>query len=184
MKRWLLLLIASPAHAGPTATFYLDTNVAGDVDPTRGGAGASVGYYRGGFGVELDVAFQGHFFDDDKLMGTVPEGVDLNTRAITAIASVVVPVPIPNAPIWLPYASGGIGVVRGIFDANGADELSHAQNDLSASLAIGIKHRLTELVGLQVEGRYFRVFADDQATVNRDYDIWRISVGVTFGFPR
>jgi hypothetical protein len=54
-------------------------------------------------------------------------------------------------------------------------ELSRAQTDLALGVGFGIKHRLNELVGLQVEGRYFRVLVDNDSTtagVVRDYDIW------------
>ena len=154
----LLLALAAPAHAEPMATVYLDNNVA---------------------------AYQFHFFDDADL-DLVPDGVDLNTRAITAMANVVVPFPIPRAPIWLPYASAGLGAVHAMFDAEGAQRLDRSQTNLAFNAGIGMKHRLTELVGLQLEGRYFRVLVDDESTTAgffQDYNVWRVSVGVTFGFP-
>jgi opacity protein-like surface antigen len=183
----LLAMIAAPAQAEPTATLYLDGNVGGDVETDRGGAGLALGYYyRGRIGLELDVAYQFHFFKDEDVADLVPERVDLNTRAITAMANVVAPIPIPRAPIWLPYGSAGLGAVHAIFAADGSDELDRTQTNLAFNVGVGMKHRLTELVGLQVEGRYFRVLVDEDSTTGgyfEDYDMWRVSVGVTFGFP-
>jgi hypothetical protein len=45
---------------------------------------------------------------------------------------------------------------------------------------------LTRLVGLRVDARYYRALVDEDAGEGgyfEDYDFWRISVGVTFGFP-
>jgi hypothetical protein len=73
-----------------------------------------------------------------------------------------------------------------MFDARGAQDLDRTQTDLAVNVAVGLKHRLTELVGLQVEGRYYRALVDEDSTTGgyfQDYDVWRVSVGVTFGFP-
>jgi hypothetical protein len=143
----LLAMIAAPAQAEPTATLYLDGNVGGDVETDRGGAGLALGYYyRGRIGLELDVAYQFHFFKDEDVADLVPERVDLNTRAITAMANVVAPIPIPRAPIWLPYGSAGLGAVHAIFAADGSDELDRTQTNLAFNVGVGMKHRLTELV--------------------------------------
>lgn len=179
---------AAPAHAQLVASPHLDAKVAGDVETERGGVGVSVGYYlRGRLGLELDAGWHGHFFRDEDVADLVPEGVDLNTDALLFMGNVVVPVPIPRAPIWLPYATAGIGVIHAVFDARGADEYDTDQNNLTFNVGVGMMHRLTRLVGLRVDARYYRAFVDDDAGEGgyfEDYDFWRISVGVTFGFPR
>jgi hypothetical protein len=183
----VLLAVPGAAYAEPTATVYLDTNVAGDAESGRGGAGLAVAYYlHGRVGLELDVAYQFHFFQDEDVAHLVPERVDLDTRAVTALANLVAPIPIPRAPLWLPYASAGVGTVHAIFAADGPGGLDRSQTDLAVNAAVGLERRLTALVGLQVEGRYIRVFADGDSTtagVLADYDVWRVSVGVTVGFP-
>ena len=48
-------------------------------------------------------------------------------------------------------------------------------------------HALTQLVGLRAEVRYFHAFVDESSREGgylKDYGFWRVSFGVTFGFPR
>lgn len=185
----LVCAAAAPAHAQLVASPHLDAKVAGDAETERGGVGVSVGYHLGGrlgLGLELDVAWHGHFFRDERLVGLVPDGVDLNTDALVVTSNVVVPVPIPRAPIWLPYATAGLGVTHAIFDAKGADDYDTDQDNLTVNAGVGMMHRLTALVGLRVDARYYRALVDEDAGEGgyfEDYDFWRVSVGVTFGFP-
>lgn len=184
---------ATPARAQLVVSPHLDSKVAGDVETERAGLGLSVGYYlRGLFGLEIDVARHGHFFRDEDVAGLVPEQVDLDTNAVLLMGNVVVPVSIPRAPIWRPYATAGLGVTRAVFDARavldagGADEYDTVQNNLTLNAGAGIMHQLTWLVGLRVDARYYHAFVDEDAGEGgyfEDYDFWAVSVGVTFGFP-
>jgi hypothetical protein len=184
-----LLAVAAPASAQLVVTPHIDAKVAGDVETERGGIGLSLGYVlpgRFGPGLELDAAWHGHFFDDDDLTGLVPAGVDLNTDALLLSANVLVPLRIPRAPLWLPYASAGLGLSHAIFDARGADDYDRTQDDLTVNAGLGLMHRLTRLVGLRVDARYHHAFVDDSSPTNgypTDYAFWNISVGITFGFP-
>lgn len=188
--------IAAPAQAQWVATPYIDTYVAGDAQTGRGGLGASVAYYfRGRLGFELDVERHGHFFRDEDVADLVPdEGVDLDTRATLFMGNVVVPFRVQGAAgIWCPYGTAGLGVIRAVFDSTvfrggaGQDDYDTAQDNLAFNVGGGVMHALTDLVGLRVDVRYFRALVDENAGESgyfKDYDFWRVSVGVTFGFPR
>jgi hypothetical protein len=181
---------AAPAHAQLVASPHIDAKVAGDVETERGGVGVSVGYYlrgwRGlGVGLELDAAWHGHFFHDADVAHLVPEGVDLNTDALLLMGNLTVPVSIPRAPIWRPYATAGLGVIHAMFSASNSP-YNAAQNSLTFNAGVGVMHQLTQLVGLRVDVRYFHAFVDEQAGESgypEDYGFWRISAGVTFEFP-
>lgn len=194
-----MLVIAStaaPAPAQVMATPHLDFNVAGDVETTRGGVGVSVGYYfRGLVGVELDLERYSHFFKDADVAGLVPDGVDLNTDAILAMGNVVVPYRIRGAAagIWCPYAVAGLGLIQSVFDAAGGlgpdtgQDYDTDQTNLAFNVGGGVMHALTDLVGLRVDVRYVRALVDEDAGTGgyfKDYDFWRVSVGVTVGLPR
>jgi opacity protein-like surface antigen len=189
----LVAAAAGPASAQLVVSPHLDAKLAGDVETERGGIGLSVGYVLPhrfgpglGLGLELDATWHGHFFDDDDLTDLVPEGVDLNTDALVLTANLMMPLRLARAPIWLPYATAGLGMTHAIFDALGADEYDRTQNDLSVNAGVGVMHRLTRLVGLRVDARYHRALVDEDARSGgylEDYAFWSIAVGVTFGFP-
>jgi opacity protein-like surface antigen len=170
-------------------TLYLDTNVAGDVQSGRAGVGASVGYYlRGRLGFELDVERHPHFFRDEDVADVVPDPrIDLNTDATLFMGNVVAPLHIRGAEIWRPYATAGLGVIHAVFDSRGADQYDRDQWNLTFNAGVGVMHALTQLVGLRAEVRYFHAFVDESSREGgylKDYGFWRVSFGVTFGFPR
>lgn len=183
-----LVALAAPARAQPAGTLYLDTNVAGDVQTDRGGFGATAAYYyRGLVGLELDLEYHHHFFNDDDLVGLVPDDLDLNTSATLAMANVIVPFRIPGTRIWRPFATAGLGAIRSVFDVVNADGYDTDQTNVTFDAGVGIMHSLTRLVGLRAEVRYFHAFVDESARRGgyfKDYDLWRVSFGVTFGFPQ
>lgn len=174
----------TPEHARLLASPYLLAHLAGDVEAHRGGAGASVGYYRGHLGFEADVALHGHFFKDADLEGLVPDGVDLNTRGVVVTGNVVVPYQLEWNGLWTPYVLAGAGIAHGIFDAVNAHEYDRTQDDLLVDASIGVMHALTRHVGFRVDLRYSHVFVDETATsggIVEDYDFLRVSVGLTVG---
>jgi hypothetical protein len=183
--------LATPANAQLVLTPHLDARLAGDVEPTRGGAGLSVGYYvtawRGlSVGLELDASWHGHFFRDEEVAHLVPEGVDLNTDALLAMGRLVVPVSIPRAPIWRPYGSLGLGMTHAIFTVPGSDEYDAEQDDFTFSAGIGLMHQLTRLLGLRAEAGYYHAFVSQRESgrgYGEDYDFWMISVGIMFQVP-
>jgi opacity protein-like surface antigen len=180
-----------PANAQLLLSPHLDASVAGDVEPTRGGAGASVGYYlpawRGlGVGLELDATWHGHFFRDQDVAHLVPEGVDLNTDALLLMGNLLVPVAIPRAPIWHPYGTVGLGVIHALFTVPGTEEYDTDQDNLTFAAGVGMMHQLTRLLGLRADLRYYHVFVDEHASHGgypKDYSFWAVSVGVTFQLP-
>jgi len=183
--------VAAPATAQVVLFPHLDASVAGDVETTRGGAGASVGYHlpawRGlGVGLELDAAWHGHFFRDRDVAHLVPEGVDLNTDALLLMGQLVLPVSIPRAPIWRPYGTVGLGVIHALFTAPGNESYDTDQDNLTFAAGVGMMHQLTRLLGLRADLRYYHAFVDEHASHGgyfEDYSFWAVSVGVTFQLP-
>jgi hypothetical protein len=183
--------VATPANAQLVLTPHLDASIAGDVEPTRGGAGAALGYYlpawRGlGAGLEFDATWHGHFFRDPDVAQLVPEGVDLNTDALLLMGQLVVPVSIPRAPIWRPYGMLGLGVIRALFSVPGNEQYDTHQDNLTFAAGVGMMHQLTRLLGLRADVRYYHAFVDEHAThggYHEDYSFWATSVGVTFQLP-
>lgn len=202
LRCWILLgagvitTLPTEARAQVVATPYIDSYVAGDAETGRTGIGASVGYYfwrRLGF--ELDVELHPHFFKDEEVAWLVPdEGVDLDTDATLFMANAVVPFRVQGAAgIWCPYGTVGLGVIRAVFDGFVFDadadqeEYDSDQTNLGFDVGGGVMHALTDRVGLRVDARYVRALVDEHAGRGgylQDYDMWRVSVGATFGFPR
>jgi hypothetical protein len=189
-----VLVSAAPARAEVVATGYIDNNVAGDVQSGRPGVGASIGYYlRGRIGFELDAELHGHFFRDQDVADLAPSGVDINTGAALASANVVAPYCLqsPASGRWCPYATGGLGMIYASFEGitmmPGADGgFTKSQANLAVNAGAGVMHALTRLVGFRVDARYLHAFVDESATAGgyfKDYGFWRVSAGVTFGFP-
>jgi len=185
-----VICIAAPANAELVLWPHLDARLAGDVEPTRGGAGVAVGYFlpawRGVLvGLELDTTWNGHFFRDEDVAFLVPEGVDLNTDALVLMGNLVVPVSIPSAPIWRPYAILGLGMTRAFFTVPGTEKYDSAQDSLTFSTGVGMMHQLTRLLGLRADVRYQHAFVDEQRSGGypKDYGFWNVSVGVMFQLP-
>lgn len=180
--------VAAPASGQVVIFPHVDAKVAGDMETKRGGAGVSVGYYlpawRGlGVGLEVGAGWYGHFFRDQDVASLVPAGVDLNTDALVVMSNLVMPVSIPRAPIWRPYATAGLGVIRAIFVVPGDDI---EQNDLALNAGVGMMHQLNRFLGLRADMRYYHAFVDEQAREGgyfKDYDFWNVSVGVTLQLP-
>jgi hypothetical protein len=190
----ILVGSVAPARAQVAATAYIDNNVAGDVQSGRPGLGVAAGYYLGDrVGFELDAEVHGHFFRDEDLTGLVPEGVDLNTRAVLGAANVVVPYCVrggARAGTWCPYATAGVGVIHAMFSVvaqPGSEGLGRTQTDVALNGGVGVMHPLTRWIGVRVDARYLHALVDESATSNgygEDYGYWRVSVGVTVGWPR
>ena len=183
--------LAAPANAQLLLSPHLDASVAGDVETSRGGAGARVGYYvpawRGlGVGLELDATWHGHFFRDEDVAQLVPAGVDLNTDALLLMGQLVLPVSIPGAPIWRPYGTVGLGVIHAMFTVPATKEYDTDQDNLTFCAGVGMMHQLTRLLALRADVRYYHAFVDEHASRGgyfEDYSFWAVSVGVSFQLP-
>lgn len=116
----------------------------------------------------------------------VPEGVDLNTDALISRGNVVMPVSIPGAPIWRPYATVGLGVIHAIFAVPGSEEYDTDQDDVALNVGVGMMHPSNRLLGLRADLRSYHAFVDEQAGKGgyfEDYAFWDVSVGVTLQLP-
>jgi hypothetical protein len=187
----LIAGLAPPANAQLVVSPHVNAKVAGDVETERGGAGVSAGYYlpawRGlGVGFELDAGWYGHFFRDEDVDNLVPDGVDLNTDALILTSNLLMPVSIPRAPIWRPYATVGLGVIHAIFEVPGHEEYDTSQDNLTLNAGVGVMHQLNRVLGLRADLRYYHAFVDEQAGKGgyfEDYDFWDVSIGVTLQLP-
>jgi opacity protein-like surface antigen len=183
---------ATPAVGQWMATGYLGTNFGG-VEKGKGSIGASVGFGRLGF--ELDLERHWHFFKDADIGNTGSQQVaDIDTRATSLMAGVVVPIGATRGARWRPYGAAGLGMIRASFKHPGPTASVH-QDDVSFNAGGGVTYSLSSLVGLRLDLRYFRALADQDKTLPpgqkgdrngfyRDYGFWRVTVGVTFRFPR
>jgi hypothetical protein len=105
---------------------------------------------------------------------------------VIVTGNLVMPVSIPHAPIWRPYATVGLGVIHAIFAVPGDDEYDADQDDLSLNAGVGMMHQLNRLLGLRANVRCYHAFVDERAGQGgyvEDYDFWDVSVGVTLQFP-
>jgi Outer membrane protein beta-barrel domain len=201
VRRGVLLTVlalawtAAPAQGQWVATGYLGTNF-GDVEKGKGGIGGSVGYFGGRLGFELDLERHWHFFKDSDIGNTGNVfAEDINTRATSFMGNVVVPIRIKGATNWRPYGTGGLGVIRATFQHTEPNTSDVHQNDLAFNVGGGVMYSLNSRVGLRGDLRYFRALADEDKSLPagqrgdgngfyRDYGFWRVTFGVTFGFPR
>lgn len=185
---------ATPAMGQWMATGYLGTNFGG-VEKGKGGIGGSVGYVPGRLGFELDLERHWHFFKDADIGNTgTQQAVDIDTRATSLMVSAIVPIRAPRGRRWRPYCAAGLGVIRATFKHAGPTASVH-QDDVAFNAGGGVTYSLSSLVGLRLDLRYFLALADQDKALPagqrgdgdgfyRDYGFLRVTVGVTFGFPR
>jgi opacity protein-like surface antigen len=98
------------------------------------------------------------------------------------MGNVVVPVRIQGATTWRPYVTAGLGLIRAWTNEEDRD-----QNNFGFNVGGGLMYLLGKRVGLRGDLRYFRALVDESkrdGVYFRDYAFLRVSVGVTFGFPR
>jgi opacity protein-like surface antigen len=192
---------AAPAHAQWVATPYLGTNFGGTGTETGkllggngGGLGGSIGYFRGRLGFELDIERHWHFFHDPDLeipnnCGIAPRDVpcvDVNTRATSFMGNVVVLIRTKSEAKWRPYGTAGLGLIH----ATARDDLGEfdkQQDNFAFNVGGGLMYRLNPRLGLRSEVRYFHALVDEEKRTGvlfKDYGFWRVTLGVTFGFPR
>lgn len=178
---------AARAQAQWVATGYLGINVAGDVEAGKGGPGVSVSYFVGGLAFEFDFERYSHFFKDEDVAELLPDPrMDLDTDAMSFMGNVVVPFRLQGTTKLRPYGVAGMGMIRAMFDSTG-DQSDTAQNDLGFNLGGGVLYALKSRVGLRSDLRYFRALVDEDVRDGgffRDYGLWRVTIGVTFGFPQ
>ena len=187
----------APARAQWVITPYLGANVAGDVELGKGGPGVSVGYFGGPIGFEFDLQRYQHFFKDSRVSPLDPTAppnctgaqmnlerqpcTDIDTDAVGFMGNIVVPIR-SRASKWRVYGTAGLGVIRGW-----TNEPDRHQNDIGFNTGGGVMYLLGRRVGVRGDMRYFRALVDENKPGNvyvEDYGFWRVTAGVTFGFPR
>ena len=199
VRRCILLMVlvvtwtAAPGYAQWVITPYLGINIAGDVEQRKGGPGASISYFRGLLGFELDFERYQHFFRDEDVVSLVPgpcvncpdARTDFDTDAVSFMGNVVAPIPIQGATKWRPYGTAGLGVIRAWVDST-VDEFDTHQNNLGFNLGGGVIYSLSRRIGLRGDVRYFHALVDEdkrEGAFTTDYGFWRTTVGVTLGVP-
>jgi hypothetical protein len=199
----LAVWTAVPAHAQWLITPYLGANVAGDVELGKGGPGVSVGFVGfvgGSLGFEFDLQRYQHFFKDSRVFPLDPTAppnctgvqgnldrqpcTDIDTDAVSFMGNIVVPIRRQRASKWLFYGSAGLGMIRGWTNER---DIDRHQDDIGFNTGGGLMYSLGRRVGLRGDVRYFRVLVDENDSGNvyfEDYGFWRVTLGLTFGFPR
>jgi hypothetical protein len=175
------------------ASLYLGTNF-GDVELRRGGIGASIGYLGRRIGVELDLERYWHFFKDSDLGNTSSfMAEDVDTRATSFMANLVIPSTGGVASRWHPYGVAGIGVIRSEFK-RAVTSTNTTQTDPAFSFGGGVVRSLGSRTAFRGDVRYFRALAGtnkalpagqrgDLSGYYRDFGFVRATVGVTLTFP-
>ena len=196
----LLLWTAVPAQAQWTVTPFLGINLAGDLEFRRGGPGVSVGFLGDRLGFEIDVERYNHFFRDADVAEVIPNNcgvgtaggpgqpcTDANTDALGFLGSVVAPLRISGGSDWRPYATAGLGVIRGWVTDPSHQLADTGQTNFAASFGGGVIYSAKRRVGLRGDLRYIRAFVDrsaQEAVLFEDYGFLRATIGVTFTFSR
>jgi hypothetical protein len=199
LGRYSLYVALMAACTGPaaraqiTVTPVLGVNLAGDAEFRRGGGGLSIGYLGERLGFELEAQRHIHLFKDKNVdlvpnnCGVAPLGspcIDLNTRAWSYMANVMVPIR-DRMATWHPYGTVGLGVIHPWIEGPG-DQYDVAQNDLALDVGGGIRRSMSKHVGIRSDLRYFRGFVDKDASpaYDKDYGFVRLTIGLTFAFLR
>lgn len=191
---------AAPAQAQWVITPYLGANAGGDVELGKGGPGVSVAFFGGPVGFEFDAQRYQHFFKDSRVFPLDPAAppnctgslmqsgaqpcTDIDTDAVGFMGNIVVPVGRRGASKWRPYGTAGLGMIRGWTNER---DIDRHQDDVGFNAGGGVMYSLGRRIGLRADVRYFQVFVDENETRNiyrEDYGFWRVTLGVTFGFPR
>ena len=65
-------------------------------------------------------------------------------------------------------------------------QIDRHQDNIGFNTGGGVMYSLSRRVGLRADVRYFRVLVDENESnvYFEDYGFWRVTLGVTFGFPR
>jgi Outer membrane protein beta-barrel domain len=177
---------AAPAQAQWVVTPYIGVNLSGTAESRKGGFGGSISYFGGPLGFEFEAQRYYHFFKDAEVASLVPRGADLDTDARSFMGNLVAPFHIQHAPNWRLYGVAGLGVIRAVFET--AYPLADTdQNNFGFNVGGGAMYSLNSRVGLRSDVRYFRALVDEdkhEGGFFKDYDFWRATFGVTFGFPQ
>jgi opacity protein-like surface antigen len=180
----IVLTAAAPAPASAQA--YLSPFIGEDVGGDAGtcpsiihdcaekktGYGVTLGSLIGGiFGFEEDLGYTPHFFGQSATLG--------DSSLLTLMSNVVVSVPLP---LFRPYASGGIGLIRSHVGFNTPSVATADDNAFGYDLGGGVMVRLPYHLGVKGDVRYFRSpqnFTISGITLdNTQLNFTRVSIGL------
>ena len=178
----LCTALALPTAARAQTTFltpYVGATFGEDAPDTQLTYGGSLTFMGGIAGVEIDFSYTPDFFDtsdDVELIG--------DSNVMTFMGNLIIG---PWAGRVRPYGVVGLGLLRSSIDASDLfDEVS--TNDFGFDIGFGVIGMMSDNVGLRGDVRYFRSFEDpeggddDLDVAVSNFDFWRATAGVTFGF--
>jgi len=194
-----LFLMGTPGRASADwlLTPFIGANFGGNADfgsfddfddefERRVDMGASLGWMGGGIvGFEVDFGWSPNFFENTVGPGNFEFG-DSNVTTLMGNVLVGIPVGGQTGPGVRPYATGGIGLIRGHIDG---DEFFNDldSNNLGFNVGAGLNGFFTDNIGIRGDIRYFRTLSETEADdafdlALSDFDFWRATVGLTIRF--
>jgi opacity protein-like surface antigen len=154
-----------------TATPFVGVGFSGDLDSATGAIGIAGGYV---WSPRLSFEGELNFLPSSENGGLIE--VDTSVGSFTANALYHF-----AGRTWIPYGVGGIGVGHSSADVDSNDPLLESLGDSStefvANIGGGVERALQNNTALRADFRY--MFGGDLVP-----DYWRLSVGVTLGFPK
>lgn len=194
-----LFLMGTPGRASADwlLTPFIGANFGGNADfgsfddfddefERRVDMGASLGWMGGGIvGFEVDFGWSPNFFENTVGPGNFEFG-DSNVTTLMGNVLVGIPVGGQTGLGVRPYATGGIGLIRGHIDG---DEFFNDldSNNLGFNVGAGLNGFFTDNIGIRGDIRYFRTLSETEADdafdlALSDFDFWRATVGLTIRF--
>jgi hypothetical protein len=169
----LLVLVPATARADWYVFPFAAGNTGGQTTQESGTYGASLGWNRGWWGVEAELACSPEFFDDD---GEFRSSHEATTFTGTAIVG-------PSMGAWRPYGAFGIGVLS--LEIEEVGELaSVGDNNPALHAGGGLVWQPDSGIGFRGDVRYIRSLDDQEPDANvfperfADFDYWRVGGGV------
>ena len=151
-------------------------------------AGGAVGYrFANDWSVDLEMTYRTNDVDRITAPGVSIDQGDFSSLGVLANVRYYLPTDMPLRP----YVGVGVGWIEEIdIDLGASDaENSFSTSGVGAQALIGAEYALTDRLSLDVEGRYFRSFADDFDSENAagirydaDYDRFEALFGLTWRF--
>lgn len=177
--------LALPAAAGAQTTWispFIGTTTGGDAAHASLVVGASGGrMLTKWIGVEGEAADAPEFFEQN--------GFLVSRRVTTVTGAAIIPLWGSNRDRLLPYAAGGVGLLRPHYAEAG--ELAGVKtNKLAVNVGGGLMALTSRSVGIRADVRYFRGLSNDDSDANLnpfgiDFSTvryWRVSGGLVVRF--
>lgn len=166
LSTWVGLLLPAEARAEGFFIPWVGVNFGNEQAEGHRTFGISAGGMGGGvIGGEVDFGYSPDFF-----------GESVDNHALTAMASLIVGVPIggTRGAGLRPYVTGGLGLIRTSFGDS-------SKNQLGFDAGAGVMGFFSNHVGLRGDVRYFRNFKEfdlREFDIFGTFDFWRASIGI------